>query len=92
MAADFSCLRFLGSAARTLRELLVSEKPRTERDAMPLICQFASPRSKPERIQSWICYLERMFDQYPEEAAFREMVEGLRRRAETWLPDPETVH
>lgn len=55
----------------------------------PLICQFASSRSKPDRIRSWIDYLQRVAQEHPDEGAFQDMVESLLKRAETWLPESE---
>jgi hypothetical protein len=50
-----------------------------------LICKFASPRSKPEKIQRWIAYLDRVQERALPDASQLELVHQLRSEARSWL-------
>jgi hypothetical protein len=54
---------------------------------MPLICSFASGRSRPARIQRWIDHLETLARRAEGDEEFQETVRILLDRAYSWLPE-----
>lgn len=50
-----------------------------------LICKFASARSRPDKIQRWIAYLDEVETRAQARSADPELVHRLRSEAERWL-------
>ena len=51
-----------------------------------LICKFATPRSRPEKIRDWISYLEDLARRCESDADSRQTLELLLNEARTWTP------
>jgi hypothetical protein len=50
-----------------------------------LICKFASERSAPARIQSFLTYLQEIEQKHGTDAQARMVVEKLRLEAQSWM-------
>lgn len=50
-----------------------------------LICKFASERSAPARIQSYLTYLTEIEQKHGSDSQARQLVEKLRVEAQSWL-------
>jgi hypothetical protein len=50
-----------------------------------LICSFASPRSRTEKIQRWIAYLDELEQFHSHDAERVQTIGSLRSRAYSWL-------
>lgn len=50
-----------------------------------LICRFASPRSRPEQIQDWIHYLDRLRAAHQHDQDRLQLIEHLEAQANGWL-------
>ena len=66
-----------------LRGALVIIHPVSESTLM-LICKFASHRSRPEKIQGWISYLEELSEKHESDSEARRTLDHLLDEARGW--------